>query len=389
MIRIRRRVSACALSVALLSVVGCQAEAGDGIGEDGEWTPPREITMVIGYAPGGGTDTVARAIGDAISEETGWTISYDNKPGNSGALATEYVDNRDPDGLTWLAVSNYNRFLRPWDYYESVPYEDVQFFRVSTTYMSISVREDSPFEDFSDLIAAAEADPGSVTMSNAGIGNTWHAGAVLLEDRAGVTFDHVPYDGGAEAALAAIQGEVDVVTSGLHEQVDQLQAGTLRNLALFTDEPTEVDALPELDALQPVTDTVPEAAADLPFGGGTSIGLPRDTPAEIVEAFEEAMIQAMATDSFREAMEANVISPQLRTGTLADEAAALDEVQEFWLLRNLDMPGNAPEDFDIPETDEFEAWWPPEEYEESVLGEGSSADSWDEVEELAESSADE
>ena len=126
-------------------------------------------------------------------------------------------------------------------------------------------------------------------MSHSGIGGIWHEGDGIMAKAAGVQFNYIPYKGGRPPSWPGIQGEVDVVSSGLHEQIEFLRAGKLRNLALFVDKPMTVDGI----QFEPVTKYVPGLKPYVPFGGDITMGVRRDTPLEILKAINQAFLKAI------------------------------------------------------------------------------------------------
>lgn len=368
------RLMAGGLGLSVLGLSGCaRQEDARTSTASGPWVPQRPITVVIGYDPGGGTDTMARATMPGIGEALGTKqIRYLNKPGNVAAVATDYVWNQPSDGHSWLFASNYNKFLRAAGYHETIPYSDWQFFRLNRTTQAFSVRPDSPLETFEDFLDAASASEEAVSVSNAGTGDVWHIGSAIVEQAAGVKFNHVAFDGGAPGVLAGMSGEVDVVGSGLHEQIEYLRSGDLRNLGVFTPDPIEVEGL---DPLSPITDALPEAEAWAPYGGGTTFALKRDTDPDALKSTEKAVVDSFGNDEMRKIMNQQFLTPALRTGGEADKEAAYEESVTAWIMKDLGLAEKDPGDLNIPQPEEFDQFWPPEGYE-SVLGAGQLEDSF-------------
>jgi tripartite-type tricarboxylate transporter receptor subunit TctC len=194
-----------------------------------EW-PERPITLVVMYGAGGGTDTIIRALATEMAKATGWTINVINKPGAVGGVATKYVLNKPADGYTLLGAANYNKFVRVMGHSESKAWEDWQYFQAANSVASWSVRPDSPYQTFEDAIAAARANPGKISISTSGTGGLWQELALIVSEAAGVKLKYVPYKGGKPATLAGLQGEVDIAGGGLHEHIEFIRAGKLRNL---------------------------------------------------------------------------------------------------------------------------------------------------------------
>jgi len=155
--------------------------------------PKRPITLVVMYAAGGGTDTIMRKLAEEMAASQGWKINVINKPGAVGGVATQFVTAAKSDGYTLLGGANYNRFVRVLGHAEFVPWEDWVPMKAANALASWSVRKDSPFQTFDDVIKAAKEKPGSVTISTSGTGGVWHELALIVANIAGVELKYVPY----------------------------------------------------------------------------------------------------------------------------------------------------------------------------------------------------
>ena len=321
--------------------------------------PSKPITAVVGYKQGGGTDSTARTLVPTMEQNLGATINVINKPGAVASVATDFVWNQPADGHWWLFSSTYNKLLRCNGYHQTIPYMDWQFYGVDVSIMSWSVVEDSPIKNFGDLLTMAKNKSEQITVSNSGTGGVWHLGNSLLESVAGVKFKNVAYKGGKDATLAALQKEVDVVGSGVHEHIEHIKSGRLRNLAVFSSQPLK---LPEQDDLIPVSEWVPGLLAHSPFGGGGSMGLRRDTDPAILKSIESAFEEATQSQAFLDRMKMKFRFANVRTGADADKTAALQEVVASKILKELGVSKYGHRDLGLPEPEEFEAWWPPKGY---------------------------
>lgn len=325
--------------------------------------PSQPITGVVGYGQGGGVDSTSRTLVPTMERELNATINMINKPGAVASVATDFVWKKPANGYWWLFNSTYNKLLRCNEYHDTVPYLDWQFYGIDQSIMSWSVVPDSPIKDFGDLIARAKKEPGKVTVSNSGVGGVWHLGNALLEAEIGTTFNNVAYKGGAPATLAALQKEVDVVGSGIHEHIENIKAGRLRNLAVFTAEPLKIAGVEDL---QPVTNWVPSLKNAAPYGGGASLGLRRDTDPEILRAIEKALLAAAKSKPFLERMEKKVRFPNVTTGEAADRAAAFQELSASKVLKELGIAKVGHKELGYPDPSEFDAWWPPKGYKPRI-----------------------
>lgn len=323
--------------------------------------PNHPITIVVGYSAGGGTDTVMRALAKALEKPLGATINVVNRPGAIASLATDFVSSKPADGYWWLATTQYNGALRVYGYTKEVAWKDWQFMQAANSLESWSVVPNSPIKTMAQFLAEVKKSPGTLKVSNSGVGGTWYIGNEILEQQGGYSFRQVPYTGGAPAVLAALNGEVDVVASGLHEQISDIRAGKLRNLAVFTKDPIQ---LANGDELKPITDYVPALADYSPFGGQYNLAVKRGVPVPIMKKIEAAFKVAAKSPEFLALLKKHFIFPNVVTGQAADREAAFVESVNSWFLWDLKVQGvkNNPADLGIPKSTNFKSWWPPAGY---------------------------
>ena len=353
--KIRSKSVLCSLTVLLsLFLVAGSATAAD-------WPDKKPITVVIMYKAGGGTDVMTRAYTKAMEEALGTTVNAVNRPGATGSLAADFAYSKPADGNWWLGGSQFGKSLRVMGLSTYKPYEDWQWFKVANGIQAFSVRADSPFKTMEDFINAAKKDPGKVSMSNSGIGGIWHEGNEIMTQAAGIETKQVPYKGGAPAVLAALQGEVDVAGSGLHEVIGHIRSGKMRNLAIFTKEPI---TLKDGTVLKPITDFFPKLAAYAPFGSEYTLGVKRDTPVEVLEKIKEAFVSASDSPEFNAILEKKFFFKAVTTGEDADRLATLREAVTSWLFWDMKVEGAKvnPADLGIPRPEDFDKWWPPKGY---------------------------
>ena len=325
--------------------------------------PARPITTVVMYAAGGGTDTVIRTLVGEMARSTGWTINAINRPGSVGGVATRYVLNKAADGYTWLGAANYNKFVRPMGYTDSAAWMDWQHFAAATSLASWSVRPDSPFKTFGDVVAAAKKKSGKLTISTSGVGSIWHEVGAIVADAAGIELRFVPYKGGKPATVAGLQGEVDIAGGGVHEHVEFLRAGKLRNL-MHTG-PQDLD-IPDYGKAYTVANFVPALKALTPMGGTYSIAVRRQTPVEVLDKIKPAWIAAAKSDAFAKIAKRKYFQSDIRVGADADRRAAqLESLSATTLLKlqkHIGKKVRGPKELGLPAPKDFDAWWPPKGY---------------------------
>lgn len=352
----RRQFLAAAGTGAVMMTLGPKAAMA------GEW-PARPVTIVIQYGAGGGTDTIIRALAQALEKSFTVGIRAVNQPGAAGALATESVAGHRPDGYWLLGNADYNKIFRVLGYTDVAPWKTWQFYKIGRSLPAWAVPVDSPFESLADVVEAAKADPGGVRISNSGIGTVWHeATLVALEYPTGAKFNHIPYQGGAPAALAALQGEADVVATGIQEQVEYLRTGKLRNIGVFLEEPLEIEGVDE--PLKPVTDAIPGAADIGLIQGVYALAVRRDAPQDVHDVLRDAVSKAVADETFAGVLANRVMFPEFLTGEAVDREAALFESVTSWLYYDNGLEGlqKTPEEIGIPRPQDFAAAWPPADY---------------------------
>ena len=158
--------------------------------------------------------------------------------------------------------------------------------------------------------------------------------------------------------MAALQGEVDVVSSGMHEQIEFLKAGKLRNLAVFVDKPMTVEGL----TFEPVTKYVPKIKAYVPFGGDITMGVRRDTPVDILEKIQNAVLKVLASPKYEEMLKRNVGYKVILSPAEADRMTAFKESVTAWTFKEVGIAKVDPADLGIPRPEDFDRWWPPKDY---------------------------
>jgi tripartite-type tricarboxylate transporter receptor subunit TctC len=198
--------------------------------------PSKPVHIFVPYAAGGGVDILARTLGDVVSRQWGQTAIVENRPGAGGLVASQALVTSPPDGYTLIVVASghaTNPFLYP-----KIPYDTFKDFTPISLLASspniLLVRADSPFLTLGDMIAQARAKPGSLSFAHAGTGTSTHLAGELLKNLAHVDLNAIPYKGGAPAINDLLGGQIPMSFNNGPESVGQLEAGTLRALAVTT-----------------------------------------------------------------------------------------------------------------------------------------------------------
>ena len=322
------------------------------------WKAERPIQAVIQFAAGGGTDAVVRTVLKEAEPVLGQRINATNMPGALGSVALEHVNQQPADGHTWLGCGGFVDYPRIAGMTTSVAWRDWQFYQTNTSIASWSVHPDSPFKTFTDVIEYARANPGKLRVSSDGIGGLWHEAMAIIALKSGFKFTNVPFDGGAPATLAAVQKEVDVAGSGLHEQAQFIRAGRLRHLATFTSQPVPFGD----KALEPITKFVPNAAESAPFGAIYAIAVRRQTPPHILQTLASVFERAVKSPGFQKMLADRFMQENFSTGAALDKRIAMMETQRAHLFQELGLAKKTPQELGLPSPDKFDSWWPPQGY---------------------------
>jgi tripartite-type tricarboxylate transporter receptor subunit TctC len=237
--------------------------------------PSRPVRIVVGYAPGGGTDIVARLIGQWLSERLGQQFVIENRPGAGTNIATEAVVRALPDGYTLLLATTANAVNATL--YDKLNFNFVVDVAPVAAIMRVPnvmvVNLSSPAKTVPDFIAYAKANPGKINFATGGAGGPDHMSAELFKMMTGISMSHVPYRGLSPALTDLLAGQVDVVFSSFPAAIEYIKSDKLRALAVTTT--ARFEGAPDIPT---IGDVVPGYESSQWYG----IGIPKDASAEIV-----------------------------------------------------------------------------------------------------------
>ena len=249
--------------------------------------PTRSVRWIVPFPPGGGTDIVARLIGQWLSGRLGQPFVIENRPGAGTNIATEAVVKAAPDGYTLLLITAANAINATL--YDKLSFNFIRDIAPVASILRqpliMLVNPSVPAKTVPEFIAYAKANPGKINMASAGNGTSQHVAGELFKIMAGIDMVHVPYRGTAPALTDLLGGQVQVYFATQGPSIEYVRAGKLRALAVTTVARSE--ALPDLPT---VGDFLPGFEASLVYG----VGAPRNTPAEIIEKLNNEINAALA-----------------------------------------------------------------------------------------------
>jgi tripartite-type tricarboxylate transporter receptor subunit TctC len=255
--------------------------------------PSKAVHIFVPYPAGGGVDVLARTLGDVVSKQWGQSVVVENRPGAGGLIASQALATSPPDGYTLIVVASghaTNAFLYP-----KIPYDTFRDFTPISLLASspnvLLVRADSPFKTLGDMIAAARSKPGSLSFAHAGTGTSTHLAGELLKNLAKIDLDAIPYKGGAAAINDLLGGQIPMSFNNGPESIGQLQAGTVRALAVTT--ATRAPFLPDVPSM---SEAVPGYDTEVWWG---LLG-PTGMPPELLTKLSHDFVAAVNTDSVKE-----------------------------------------------------------------------------------------
>ena len=256
--------------------------------------PAKPVRMLVGFAPGGGTDVTARALANELADGLGQRVVIENRPGANGVVATEITAKSPPDGYTILMV-NLGHTVNP-GMYRNLPYDTLRDFAPVTMLASapllLVVHPSLPVRSVQELIAYAKARPQALSYASSGNGGPQHLAGELFKHMARVDIVHVPYKGGAPATTDLLGGQVQLAFSGLLTVLPHVKAGKLRALGVTSAK--RLDSNPEF--LTVAESGVPGFEVTTWYG----VLAPHGTPHAVVTRIQSATARALATPEVKE-----------------------------------------------------------------------------------------
>jgi tripartite-type tricarboxylate transporter receptor subunit TctC len=267
--------------------------AASGIASAQSPFPSKPVHIFVPYSAGGAVDVLARTLGEAVSRQWGQSVVVENRPGAGGVVASQALVASPPDGYTLIVVASghsTNPFL-----YSKLPYDTFKDFTPISLLASspniLLVRADSPLKTVGDVIAQAKSKPASLSFGHAGNGTSTHLAGELLKNLAKIDIGAISYKGGLPAINDLLGGQIPMSFNNGPESVGQLEAGTVRALAVTT-----ASRAPFLPNVPSMAETVPGYDTEVWWG---LLG-PAGMPPELVAKLSHDFVAALNTDSVKQ-----------------------------------------------------------------------------------------
>jgi tripartite-type tricarboxylate transporter receptor subunit TctC len=262
-----------------------------------EWRPDRPIRIVVPFAPGGATDTMARLVGEAISGPLGQSVVVENRTGAGATIGAEHVARSAPDGYTLLMGTNTPMAAAP-AIHPNLSYHPLRDF-VAVAIVAISpnmaaIHPSVPADTLQEFIAYAKANPGRISYGSAGVGSSQHISGALLAHMAGLEMTHVAYRGGAPAALDLVAGRVQLVINPLIEVLPYIREGKIRPLGTTTR---------QRHSLYPDIPAIGEILPGFEVASWQGLFAPAGTPRAAVERIAREAVAVMNQPAMRRRIE--------------------------------------------------------------------------------------
>ncbi len=275
--------------------------------------PSKPLRLVVGFPPGGANDIVARLLGAKLQEEWGQPVVIDNKPGANAIIATEFVAKSAPDGYTLLIGASGAMAFNP-GLYAKLPYDPLRDFAPVTMLGSfplvLAVNPAVPAKSVAELIRFARSSPAKLNYSAGS--SPFQLAAELFRQQAGITLNHVPYKGSAQAVNAVIANDAQLTFVDIPPAVGQIRGGRLRGLAVTSR--ARAPSLPEVPTM------IEAGLADFEVVLWASLFAPAGTPRPVVDKLRQQAARVLQLPDIREKLAALGIDP---VGNTPEELAAV------------------------------------------------------------------
>jgi len=253
--------------------------------------PTKPMRLISPFAPGGGTDILARGIAVPVAEAFGQPVVVDNRPGAGGTTGAELVARAAPDGYTMIMVASTYASTSAYGKTSFDPIDGIQpIILLGTTGLVMAVHPSIPVKSVRELVDHARANPGKLNYSSVGAGSVPHLGIELFKLETGTHLVHVPYKGAGPALVALVGGEVQLTTISMVPMLPHMKAGRLRALAITT--PARAALLPDLP-------TIGESVPGFEVTHWYGVWGPKGMPKTIVDRWNSEIARILNTDEMK------------------------------------------------------------------------------------------
>lgn len=325
-----------ALSIVAVSVGSLFAQAQQEY-------PARDITDIVVWGAGGGTDACNRVIMEAMGEQLGVNVNVNNVTGGkAGIIGMTEAMNKPADGYTLcgLSESNTTAAVFGWDH----QMKDWDFFIVGGSPDILSVTPDSPYQTLEELVAASKKNPNKIKAGAGGPGSIHHLNLLAFQQGTGSEMAFIPYDGSAGSQNAAMTGEISVVITSVAEQAEMIKAGKLRPLAMMTGDDY---TLANIDIPSSFT-TYSELSNYLPLGQQIGFAVRADCTDEVKDTLHAAFKEAMKAQPVIDFANQHYYNLSGKYGDEANAIFATLESKFSWTLSDLGAAEVDPASIGIP-----------------------------------------
>lgn len=297
--------------------------AAQGMAQD---LPPGPMRMLVGFAPGGGNDVIARTVATQFQLNTKVTIVVENKPGGGSTIATAEMARAKPDGSVLLLGSVGGQAIAP-SIYSKLPYDPIKGVQpvslVAKSANALVVNNDLPVKNVQELLAYAKANPGKLNVTSPGNGTISHLSAELFKSMAGVSITHIPYRGDAPAMQDVMAGQAQMTFASLPSAKAGADSGKVRILAVTSTK--RVETMPNVPTI--AESGVPGYEVVSWYGVFTTGGTPMPTVNRLAQEIAAVVAQPSIRDSIaKQGMEPSALGPVEFTQLVSRDAQKWDKV---------------------------------------------------------------
>ena len=260
-----------------------------------DWQPNKPVRMLVGFAPGGGTDSTARALAAKLGERLGQQVIIDNRPGAAGNIATDIASKATPDGHTVLMGTIAALAINP-SLYKKLPFDPVKDLlpvsRAADSTNILVVHPSTGVKSVQELVALAKGKP--LNCGSSGVGGAGHLALELFNLQTGTKITHIAYKGGGPAMVDLISGNIDLIFATAASAVPHIKSGRIRALAVTTASRSKL--VPELP-------TIAETGVkDFEANNWYGLMVPAKTPRNVVNRFNKDMVAVLNMPDVRKTL---------------------------------------------------------------------------------------